>query len=213
LKAGGGTVKIKMSFEFSIPEYGSDRMGRLKTKNGWVYEVAQWFPRMCVYDDIQGWNTLPYLGQGEFYLEYGDIEFSVTAPSDVIVMGSGELQNPGECLTADQLKKWNEAKNSDKTVMIRSEKDIKDKSSRPQTPNCTWKFKINNTRDVAWGASKAFILDAAKINLPDNKKSLAVSVYPQKATRKMHGSAVLSLQKLLLNTIQKNGLRSLTRWL
>ncbi|TMI64982.1 MAG: M1 family peptidase [Bacteroidetes bacterium] len=184
LKAGGGTVKIKMSFEFSIPEYGSDRMGRLKTKNGWVYEVAQWFPRMCVYDDIQGWNTLPYLGQGEFYLEYGDIEFSVTAPSDVIVMGSGELQNPGECLTADQLKKWNEAKNSDKTVMIRSEKDIKDKSSRPQTPNCTWKFKINNARDVAWGASKAFILDAAKINLPDNKKSLAVSVYPVESNKK-----------------------------
>jgi hypothetical protein len=77
---------------------------------------------MCVYDDVQGWNTLPYLGQGEFYLEYGDIEFSVTAPADVIVMGSGELLNPGECLTAAQLKKWNEAKNSDQAVVIRSEK-------------------------------------------------------------------------------------------
>ncbi len=178
LKASGKKVKLKISYEFTVPDYGSDRMGRLKTKNGIVYEVAQWFPRMCVYDDIQGWNTLPYLGQGEFYLEYGDIEFSVTAPADLIVMGSGELVNPAECLTGDQLKKWNDAKNSDKTIVIRSEKEITDKKSRPQTANCTWKFKINNTRDAAWGASKAFVLDAAKINLPDNKKSLAVSVYP-----------------------------------
>ena len=94
-------------------------MGRLKTKNGWVYEVAQWFPRICVYDDMQGWNTLPYLGQGEFYLEYGDIEYTITAPSNLIVVGSGELQNPQDCYTADQQKNWTEAKNSDKTVMIR----------------------------------------------------------------------------------------------
>ena len=71
---------MKISFQFTVPEYGTDRMGRLKTKNGWVYEVAQWFPRICVYDDIQGWNTLPYLGAGEFYLEYGDIEYTITAP-------------------------------------------------------------------------------------------------------------------------------------
>ena len=62
LKGSGNKVKIKISFEFTVPEYGTDRMGRLKTKNGWVYEVAQWFPRLCVYDDIQGWNTLPYVG-------------------------------------------------------------------------------------------------------------------------------------------------------
>ena len=184
LKAGGNSVKIKMSYEFTVPGYGSDRMGRLKTKNGWIYEVAQWFPRMCVYDDVQGWNTLPYLGQGEFYLEYGDIEYSVTAPSDLIVMGSGELLNPQDCLTSDQIKKWNDAKNSDKTVTIRGEKQVNDKSSRPQTTNCTWKFKITNARDVAWGASKAFVMDAARMNLPDNKKSLAVSVYPVESIKK-----------------------------
>jgi hypothetical protein len=184
LKGAGNSVKIKMSYEFTVPEYGSDRMGRLKTKNGWIYEVAQWFPRMCVYDDVQGWNTLPYLGQGEFYLEYGDIEYSVTAPADLIVMGSGELLNPQECLTSEQLKKWNDAKNSDKTVTIRSEKQVNDKNSRPQTASCTWKFKINNARDVAWGASKSFVLDAARMNLPDNKKSLAVSVYPVESIKK-----------------------------
>jgi hypothetical protein len=62
----GGSVSFKIDYAFTIPEYGTDRMGRLNTKNGWIYEIAQWFPRMCVYDNVNGWNTLPYLGQGEF---------------------------------------------------------------------------------------------------------------------------------------------------
>ena len=184
LKGSGNKIKIKISFEFTVPEYGTDRMGRLKTKNGIVYEVAQWFPRLCVYDDIQGWNTLPYVGQGEFYLEYGDLEYTITAPSDLIVVGSGELLNPQDCYTADQQKKWAEAKNSDKTVVIRGEKEIKDAASRPSKPNCTWKFKIANARDVAWGASKAFVVDAAKINLPSGKKSMAISAYPVESIKK-----------------------------
>src|SRR6186713_1343192 len=184
LKGSGNKIKIKISFEFTVPEYGTDRMGRLKTKNGIVYEVAQWFPRLCVYDDIQGWNTLPYVGQGEFYLEYGDLEYTITAPSDLIVVGSGELLNPQDCYTADQQKKWAEAKNSDKTVTIRGEKEIKESSSRPTKPNCTWKFKIANARDVAWGASKAFVVDAAKINLPSGKKSTAISAYPVESIKK-----------------------------
>jgi hypothetical protein len=184
LKGSGNKVKVKIAFEFTIPEYGTDRMGRLKTKNGWVYEIAQWFPRLCVYDDIQGWNTLPYVGQGEFYLEYGDLEYTITAPSDLIVVGSGELLNPQDCYTADQQKKWNEAKNSDQTVVIRGEKEIKETSSRPSKPTCTWKFKISNARDVAWGASKAFVVDAAKINLPSGKKSMAISAYPVESIKK-----------------------------
>ncbi len=184
LKASGNKIKLKISFEFTVPEYGTDRMGRLKTKNGVVYEVAQWFPRLCVYDDIQGWNTLPYIGQGEFYLEYGDLEFTITAPSDLIVVGSGELLNPQDCYTAEQQKRWAEAKNSDKTVIIRGEKELKEASSRPGKANCTWKFKITNARDVAWGASKAFVLDAAKINLPSGKKSMAISAYPVESIKK-----------------------------
>jgi hypothetical protein len=184
LKSSGGKAKLSIKFEFIVPEYGSDRMGRLKTKNGWIYEVGQWFPRMEVYDDIQGWNTLPYLGQGEFYLEYGDIDFTVTAPSNLIVAGSGELQNPQECYTAEQMKRWAEAKASDKTVIIRSDKEVNDKNSRPSTVTTTWKFKIQNTRDVAWAASRSFVQDAARINLPGGKKSLAVSVYPVESISK-----------------------------
>jgi hypothetical protein len=110
LKSGGGKTKLLIQFEFQVPQYGTDRMGRLATKNGWVYEIAQWFPRLAVYDDIQGWNVLPYIGAGEFYLEYGDITFNVTAPSDMIVVGSGELLNPQDCFTADQLKRYNDAR-------------------------------------------------------------------------------------------------------
>ena len=85
-------------------------MGRLKTKNGWIDEIAQWYPRMCVYDNVNGWNTLPYLGQGEFYLEYGNIDYSITAPASQIIVGSGELLNPKDVLTAEQLKRWEAAK-------------------------------------------------------------------------------------------------------
>lgn len=184
LKNASGKIKLAISFEFIVPEYGTDRMGRLKTKNGVVYEVAQWYPRMCVYDDVQGWNTLPYLGAGEFYLEYGDIDFTITAPSNLIVVGSGELQNQKDCYTAEQMKRWDAAKNSDKTVIIRSDKEVTDPSSRPKQANCTWKFRITNARDVAWAASKAFVQDAAKINLPSGKRSMAISVYPAESIKK-----------------------------
>ncbi|MBL7742457.1 MAG: M1 family metallopeptidase [Chitinophagaceae bacterium] len=188
LKSAGGKIKLNIQFEFTVPVYGTDRMGRLETKNGWVYEIAQWFPRMCVYDDIQGWNVLPYVGAGEFYLEYGDIEYTVTAPANLAVVGSGELINPQECFSAEQAKKYNDARNSDKTVVIRSEKDITNKDATPKKAANTWKFKIQNTRDVAWAASKAFIIDAARINLPSGKKSLALSAYPVESAKDKKGN-------------------------
>lgn len=182
--ATGEKINLSINYSFIIPEYGTDRTGRLKTRNGIIYEVAQWFPRMAVYDDIQGWNTMPYVGAGEFYLEYGDIDFSITAPASLIVVGSGELLNPQECYTEEQMKRWEAARNSDKTVTIKSEKEAKDKKSRPQSGNITWKFSMQNTRDVAWAASEAFIQDAARINLPSGKKCMAVSVYPAESITK-----------------------------
>ena len=99
LKAEGGKIKLNIGFSFTSPDYGSDRMGVLETKNGKLFTVAQWYPRMCVYDDLSGWNTLPYLGAGEFYLEYGDFNIDITAPSDHIVVCSGELLNPSDVYT------------------------------------------------------------------------------------------------------------------
>ncbi|MBE9599186.1 M1 family metallopeptidase [Pedobacter sp. MC2016-24] len=176
--AGGDVITLKMNFSFVVPVNGSDRMGHLTTKNGEIFSIAQWFPRMCVYDDILGWNTLPYWGAGEFYCEYGDVDFSVTVPASHIVMGSGELLNPQDVFTAQQLQRWNAAKLSDKTIAIRSESEVTDPKSRPLKDKLCWKFKMKNTRDVAWSSSKAFVLDAARINLPSGKKSLAVSAQP-----------------------------------
>lgn len=174
----GGTIQIKIEYAYTMPSYGADRFGILPTKNGDIYLVAQWYPRMCVYDDIRGWNTDPYLGPSEFYLEYGDFDFSITAPASHIVVAGGELQNPSEVLTAEQLKRMAQAATSDKTVMIRSEKEVKDPLSRPAVTTLTWHYKLNNARDVSWASSRSFVWDAARINLPSGKKSLAMSVYP-----------------------------------
>ena len=184
VKPAGDVVKIKIDYSFILPEYGADRCGILKTKNGNIFAVAQWYPRMCVFDDVQGWNTLPYLGPSEFYLEYGDFDLSITAPASHIVVASGELQNPSEVLTALQVKRMDEARSSDKTVIIRSEKEVTDPSSRPAGKTLTWHYKIENARDVSWASSKSFIWDAARINLPGGKKALAMSVYPLESNGK-----------------------------
>ncbi len=177
LKAKGGVVHLKINYSFVSPDYGSDRMGVQETKNGKIFIVAQWYPRMCVYDDVMGWNTLPYLGAGEFYLEYGDFTAEFTVPSNHFVVASGELVNEKEVYTNDQIKKWNEARKSEKTVMIRSAEEVNN-AAKSASGTKTWKFKMDNTRDFAWASSPAFIIDAAKINLPSGKKSLAISAYP-----------------------------------
>ena len=182
MKPGGDVIKIKMDFSFELPEYGADRCGILKTKNGNIFAVAQWYPRMCVFDDVEGWNTLPYLGPSEFYLEYGDFDVNITAPANHIVVCSGELQNETEVLTATQISRMAAAKKSDKTVMIRTEAEVTDPNSRPKAASLSWHYKINNARDVAWASSKSFIWDAAKINLPSGNSSLAMSVYPAESS-------------------------------
>ncbi|MCC8427023.1 M1 family metallopeptidase [Mucilaginibacter sp. UR6-11] len=179
IAANGGRINILIKYHYTIPGAFGGRTDYTDTKNGKIYEIAQWFPRMCVYDDAQGWDTLPFLGSGEFYCEYGDIDYSVTVPWDMIVAGSGELVNPAEVLTTTQVSRYNQARNSDKTIMIRTPAEVTQASSRPVNKGTlTWHFKMFNTRDVAFGASKAFVWDAARINLPGGKKSLSMSVYP-----------------------------------
>ncbi|MGX5820926.1 M1 family metallopeptidase [Chitinophaga lutea] len=178
LKAKGGVIQLSIKFSFPIPMYGTDRMGIFESKAGRVYEIAQWYPRMCVFDNVQGWNTLPYLGQGEFYLEYGNIDYTIDAPAGHIVVGSGQLLNPAECLTPQQQQRYKQAEQSDKTVMLRNVDEVGNPATRPAKDRIVWKFRCLNTRDVAWAASKSFVWDAARINLPGGKKALAMSAYP-----------------------------------
>lgn len=179
LSSGGGQLRLKIEYSFISPDYGSDRMGILNTKNGKIFSVAQWYPRMCVYDDVSGWNTIPYIGPSEFYLEYGDYDISITVPASHIVVGSGELVNPQDVYTAEQQQRWKAAAQSDKTVIIRSAAEVTNPDSRPKgKQELTWNFKLKNARDAAWASSAAFIIDAARMNLPSGKKSMAISAYP-----------------------------------
>lgn len=184
LKAKGGTVKIKIDFSFISPNEGSDRMGVLETKNGKIFTIAQWYPRMCVYDDIKGWNTEPYLGASEFYLEYGDFDVSITAPSNHIVVSSGELLNPAVVYNLEEQKRVAQAKLSDVTVMIRTAEEVAALAKAPTAITKTWHYKLKNARDFSWASSAAFILDGAKMNLPSGKKALALSVYPEESAGK-----------------------------
>lgn len=204
LNSNGGITKLKIEFSFISPEYGSDRMGVLETKNGKIFTMGQWYPRMCVYDDLNGWNTLPYLGAGEFYLEYGNFDISITAPSNHIVVCSGELVNSNEVYTTEQQKRWETASNSDKTIQIRAADEVTNPNSRPNNKSTLdWHFKIQNARDVSWASSAAFIVDAAKINLPSGKKSLAIAVYPVESSGQEAWSRATEYTKAAIENYSK----------
>ena len=185
LEAKGGKVEIKMDFKFKVPVEGMDRMGRLEVKDGTIYAIAQWYPRVAVFDDVVGWNTDPYLGAGEFYCEYGNYDVKITAPANQTVVCSGVLQNPNDVLTKEQQTRWAQAEKSDKTVYIIKPEEVGKPVASVKTDGMlTWHFKMENTRDVAWAASKAFIWDAARMNLGDGKTGLAQSVYPKESDGK-----------------------------
>lgn len=197
LKPGGDKITVRIPYRFEIPRYGADRMGRLNTRNGVVYEIAQWYPRVCVYDDIEGWNTLPYMGLGEFYCEYGNFDYYLTVPSDMIVAASGDLQNPAEVLTPTEIRRLALARKSDTTVMIIPAGEVAQASTRPKSKgDLTWHFRMENTRDVSWAASRAFLWDAARVNLPSGRKAIAMSVYPiESAGRNSYGRSTEYLKR------------------
>lgn len=182
--ASGQQLSFLIKYSYRFPrnfrnaDFNVNRTDILPTKNGDIYSVAQWYPRLCVLDDVSGWNTLPYLGNGEFYLEYGNFDVNITLPSAYIVEASGDLLNPEEVLTPVQRERWSRAKLSDKKVFIRTAEEVTDAASRPSKPSCTWKFKLNMARDFAWTASKSFIWEGIGIELPGGKKVLGSSLYP-----------------------------------
>lgn len=180
----GETISLQIQYSyhftrnFKNADFNVNRTDIMWTKDGDIYSVAQWYPRLCVFDDVSGWNTLPYLGNGEFYLEYGNFDVNITLPSAYLVEASGDLLNPEEVLTPTQLARWKQAETSDKPVFIRTAKEVSDRGSRPGKANCTWKFRLHQARDFAWTASKAFIWEGIGITLPGGKQVLGSSVYP-----------------------------------
>ena len=156
----GGRSTIAIRYSFRVPEHGSDRMGR----DSVLYEIAQWYPRMAVYDDVRGWNTDPYLGQGEFYLEYGDYDYSVTAPAGYVVAGSGVLQNPDQVLTTAQRERLASASRSANVVQIITQSEAATAKTSRVSGTKTWRFRAENVHDVAWAAAPDFRWDATSWN-------------------------------------------------
>jgi hypothetical protein len=154
----GTAVDLAFAWHFTVPEQGVGRMGR----DGPLYEIAQWYPRMAVYDDVRGWNHEPYIGAGEFYLEYGDFDVSITVPASYLVSSTGELRNPEQVLTASQRSRLAAARHSDTAVAIVSRADAGDpRRTRPGDHPYTWHFTAANVRDVAWAAAPNWIWEAS----------------------------------------------------
>ena len=152
----GGQLTIGMQYSFAVPEHGSDRMGRDSS----LYLIAQWYPRMAVYDDARGWNTEPYLGQGEFYLDYGDIDYTVTVPAGFVVAGSGTLQNGRDVLTTAQADRLDRASRTASVIQVVTANEAAAKRGRTISGAKSWHFRAERVRDVAWAAAPDFRWDA-----------------------------------------------------
>lgn len=184
LAANGGQLTLHIRYHYTIPDarFGG-RTSWSESKNGPIFEVAQWYPRMAVYDDIRGWNTDPYLNN-EFYSEYGDFDYQISAPDNMLLVGSGTLTNARAVLSHAERQRLNQARHSDRTVMLRTADDVAAAAGQPTSGKTrTWHFHMNHTRDVAFAASRAFIWDAARLNIdaPNHDGGLAMSVYPVEA--------------------------------
>jgi hypothetical protein len=174
---GREILEIGWSFPFGP---NRSRMGIEDVDGGTTYEVAQWYPRLAVYDDVRGWNTEQYYGQGEFYLEYGSFDVRLTVPGDMLVAATGTLRNPEAVLTPTQRQRLARARTSDSTVMIRGRDEVGDPASRPAAEfgTLTWRFTADSVRDFAWAASRTFVWDAVGVN---GGRTLAMSFYPPSA--------------------------------
>ncbi len=148
-----------------------------KDKN-YLYTVAQFFPRMCVYNDVEGWQNKQFLGRGEFTLPFGDYEVSISVPSDHIVGATGELQNGSAVLSAEQRKRFEQAKAATQPVLIVTQSEAEAKENKREKSYKTWTFKATNVRDFAFASSRKFIWDAQSVKVND-KNILAMSYYPK----------------------------------
>jgi len=145
----------------------------------YVYTIAQFFPRMCVYDDYNGWQNKQFLGTGEFTLPFGDYKVRITVPSDHLVAASGVLQNPQDVLSKPEIERFQRAKTSfDKPVLIVTEKEAIQKEKSRSKAKKTWVFHAENVRDFAFASSRKFIWDAQAVRIGD-KTPLAMSFYPK----------------------------------
>ena len=182
----GEKVSFSIKWWYNIVNYqGSANNGRSGYEQfpdgNRLYVMAQFYPRMCVYNDVEGWQNMQFWGRSEFALAFGNYDVSITVPADHIIEGTGTLQNRGDVYTAEQVKRWELAeKTFDKPVVIVTQEEATAKEKGFSNEKKTWKFKAENVRDFGFSTSRKFILDAMAVQVGNNKP-MAISIYPKEA--------------------------------
>jgi hypothetical protein len=163
----------------------------------YLYTEAQWFPRMCVFDDYEGWQNKQFIGQGEYALVFGNYRVRITVPSDHIVGATGVLQNPKAVLTKEQLERFEKAKKTfDQPVFIVTEEEVRKKEKERSKKKSTWDFAAENVRDFAFATSRKFIWDAMAVKVND-KTPLAQSLYPKEGNPLWAKESTLAIKNTL----------------
>ncbi len=182
--APGSSYAFSIEWSFNI----NDRMkigGRsgyeyFEEDENYLYTIAQYFPRMCMYNDVYGWQNKQFLGRGEFTLLFGDYEVNITVPSDHLVSATGTLQNEDDVLSAEQRERLDRAKKEyDQPVIIATQKEAEKREKSKAKNEKTWKFKAENVRDFAFASSRKFIWDAMAVKQSDGTEVMAMSMYPK----------------------------------
>ncbi|REG84037.1 M1 family metallopeptidase [Algoriphagus antarcticus] len=185
LKAGDSfTFGVEWSFNIANRVgYISGRPGYeyFEGDDNYLYTMAEWFPRMAVYSDFDGWQNKQFLGSGEFALVFGNYEVNITVPADHMVGATGELQNASQVLSPTELNRWNQARKTyDAPVVIRTQDEATELEKSKSDAKKTWKFKAENVRDFAWTSSRKFIWDAMAVK-QGGKEVMAMSYYAKEA--------------------------------
>ncbi|MFG0242097.1 MAG: M1 family metallopeptidase [Phycisphaerales bacterium JB054] len=204
----GETFTFQIAWSFNIPPFGADRLAVEDVEQGAVFELAQWFPAVVMYDDIDGWNTLGYLGQGEFYTNFGDYDVRITAPRSHVVVSSGLLQNASDVLTDEAKARYERARRSTETVTIRSAEEVGDPASWPAGEEpLTWAFEAKNVRTFAWASSDAFIWDGANLEISDrgtmhDGNVFVQAAYPKEGIEHWQNAVAMAQHSIGFNSAQ-----------
>lgn len=176
------SISFKIKWWYNINDRmkvgGRSGFEHFEEEDNYLYTIAQFFPRMCVYNDVDGWQNKQFLGRGEFTLPFGDYDVSITVPSDHIVGATGVLQNSSSVLSTEQRNRLKTATNSDKPVFIVTQDEAEKAEKNKEKGSKTWNFKATNVRDFAFASSRKFIWDAQGVDV-NGKKVLAMSYYPK----------------------------------
>ncbi|MDP2189018.1 MAG: M1 family metallopeptidase [Sphingobacteriaceae bacterium] len=181
--APGKKISFRIAWSYRIPE--RNRIGgrggyELFEDGNAVFTITQWFPRLCVYSDYQGWNNKQFTGRGEFSLPFGNYKVRMDVPEDHLIVATGECSNYSKVLTTAQLQRWKSAQTATEPVEIVTLEEAKQREKAPAKGRKVWEYSAKNVRDFAWGSSRKFVWDVMPVQI-EGKKVMAMSAYPKEA--------------------------------